>query len=426
MIRRYALAFGCSSTVHLLAVLLAIWIASPGRPPAAAKASRAITVFSVASTEDAAYPGLNPIDRIERDWKFPHDDGSSSLRIEGFRIDVNTIADRARVLFPFLTPGLSLEHFFVTPQLDTRPRLRNPLQTAGWERKATPPLVLTDTALQGMVDRSWARRDRWAAFQPISRLAETSDPNAGRLPDLLQQYRDQNSLQPYTDSTTRDPRLWAQLGLAADHVRFIGFIRRYTSEHPSTRATTELLFLLDKIAEASRDALGVLLDSDPAGYLAWTRQANPRAYQLVREIRRYYRDELTRRALFSQEAITRYYETTRLAILRGIVGSTPDGYRANDARFLAGAIYWRQQRTEDALRSWAEMVVNQNDSHAVVISNLIAALRGRNDQRKAGDGQRIDPALRREIDQILKNDQGRWVMFSYDRLRRFGYRFDSF
>ena len=42
------------------------------------------------------------------------------------------------------------------------------------------------------------------------------------------------------------------------------------------------------------------------------------------------------------------------------------------------------------------------------------------------DAASNDPPLRREIDRIMKNHQGRWVSFSYDRLRRFGYRFDTF
>jgi hypothetical protein len=34
--------------------------------------------------------------------------------------------------------------------------------------------------------------------------------------------------------------------------------------------------------------------------------------------------------------------------------------------------------------------------------------------------------IRLEIDRILKNDLGRWLSFSDDRLRRFGHRFDTF
>jgi hypothetical protein len=32
----------------------------------------------------------------------------------------------------------------------------------------------------------------------------------------------------------------------------------------------------------------------------------------------------------------------------------------------------------------------------------------------------------REIDRLLKNENGRWLSLSYDRLRHFGYRFDTY
>jgi hypothetical protein len=39
----------------------------------------------------------------------------------------------------------------------------------------------------------------------------------------------------------------------------------------------------------------------------------------------------------------------------------------------------------------------------------------------------IDPVrIARRIDRILDSDHGRWVSFSFDRLRRFGYGFDRF
>jgi hypothetical protein len=425
MIRRYVAAFCSSFVVHALVAVMAAWPISPGPPLASVKPARAITTFIVAPPEDATFPGLNPVDRSRT--LFARDDRMSGLQIGNLRIDVDKIGSRAQVLFPFLTPGLSLDRFLVTQQ-DVRVHLQNPLAGARGrlERRTNGPLVLDAAALQSLVDKSWGRRDRWTAFEPLSRLAETHDPDAGRLPVLLQRYTEQNSLQPYADQTTRDPRLWAQLGLAADHVNFIGFIRRYAAAHPSTRTTTALLFLLDRVAEANLDALGVLLDSDPAEDLNWTRNTSPKAYYLITELRRHYRTELVRRGLTSAPHITAYYEKTRLAILNGIVRTTPQGYRANDARFLIGAIYWRQQQTDEALRTWSEMTVHESDGHAMVNSELVAALRRRSIGDSAAGGAAGDPALRREIDQILKNDHGRWVMFSYDRLRHFGYRFDSF
>lgn len=171
--------------------------------------------------------------------------------------------------------------------------------------------------------------------------------------------------------------------------------------------------------------LDALLESDPMKDLAWTRDANPDAYGLVAQLRRHYTRELDRRGLVSPEAITTYYETVRLSILTRIVRTSPGGYRVNDARFLIGTIYWRQQRFEDALRSWRDMSVDSSDSYVGAYSQILRVLQHGNTQSGAGTN-RIDPMLYRAIRQILKNEQGRWLMFSYDRLRRFGYRFDTF
>jgi tetratricopeptide (TPR) repeat protein len=285
---------------------------------------------------------------------------------------------------------------------------------------------LTDAELQSLVDGAWARRDRWRAFEPLSRLADAHDADAGALPRLLQRYVDQDSLQPYADQSSRDPRLWAQLGLAADHVDFIRFIRLYAAAHPSTRATTELLFLLDRLAEASRDALSVLRGSDPSEQLGWTHASYPQAYRLLTQIRAYVENALVRLDLRTEDAITAHYERTRLGILEAIVRTTPEGYRASDARFLIGEVYWRQQRVDEAIGCWSAMVVASGDSRAVPAGNLLRALRAYPPALSKTGTSLVSAQLRREIDQILKNEHGRWVMFSYDRLRQFGFRFDTY
>jgi hypothetical protein len=415
---RYARAFAVSLVLHVLAALAVGWRPepSPARPPV--KASRAIEVFAVAPIEDSTFPGLNPVGKPQDDWTLPPGDKSSTLQIAGFNVDVRKISERARVLFPFLTPGLSLETFGLLPRRDTRATLQNPFASRSRtaDEKTAPPLVLGEKALQALIDKSWSRHERWAAFEPLGKLAQAHSPGAGQLPALLRMYCDQNSLQPYADTQIRDPRLWAQLGLAADHVSFIAFIRQYASEHPSTKATTELLFLLDRIAEANRDALGVMLDNPPAETLGWTRAGSAAAYQLIARIRWYYQQVLNSRGLMSEQSIDAFYDKARLAILDGIVRTTPNGYRADDARFLIGTIYWRQRNPAEALRWWREMTADPRDTHAGAVAQLAAALR---DSKDPG-------VIVRDIERILKNEHGRWVDFSYDRLKRFGYRFDSF
>jgi hypothetical protein len=327
---RTAVALGLSISLHILAALLVAGVPAPLPGPAPARATRgtAITVFIVAPTEDATFAGLNPVDTTRDEWTRPRGEEPSALRIGDVKIDLDKFRQRAHVLFPFLTPGLSLEHFLPAPQTQFRAHLENPYASARRRREASKlhqPLRMREAELQSLVDKSWSRRDRWAAFEPIGRLAQAHDPDAGQVPRLLQQYRDQNSLQPYADTVIRDPRLWAQLGIAADHVTFIAFIRRFASEHPSTKATTELLFLLDRLAEANADALDLLRDTDPAERLDWTRQRNADAYQLIAGIRRYYQGEADRLGLKTDEAVNRHYDKARLAILDAIVRTTPGG-----------------------------------------------------------------------------------------------------
>ena len=60
------------------------------------------------------------------------------------------------------------------------------------------------------------------------------------------------------------------MDIAADHADFIELIADYAVRHPSTKATTELLFLLDKLTQASFDALTTLLNTEPRRDLRWT------------------------------------------------------------------------------------------------------------------------------------------------------------
>ena len=426
---RSVLAHAASLACHAALVAALVIDSAPARRvPASSGRTPSMAVFLVPPEDDSAPPGLNALD--------PRDDDaiarmrSPAVAIPGFTFDAAKIESRAALLFPFLTPGLSLSRFALAPRLDPRDTFRDPFAPASdAQRKprGKPPLGMADPALQALVDRSWSRRNRWTPFQEILRLADGHDADAGRLPALLHEYEEQNGLQPYVDTVIRDPRLWTELGLAADHVEFIGFISRYAAEHPSTRATTELLFLLDKIAQASFDALVTLIDTIPDAQLEWTRASNADAFRFIADLRRHYQSVLRRKGLDSTEALTAFYERVRLDILSGILRTTPHAYRASDARFLIGAIYWRQGNAGDALRAWRAMTIDPDAAYAssiARITNTIAA-------ETAGDRGNVDAAettrrLAQQISQILRAEHGRWIMFSLDRLHQFGFRFDTF
>jgi hypothetical protein len=429
--RRRISALATSSTLHLLALVLVAWSGS-NAPRVTSPPPRAgsIAVFAVPPSDDSAPPGLNPLDTADEDV-IRLSDGSATVALPAFTLDISKIGGRATLLFPFLTPGLSLERFAIESGRQMREAFRDPFAPArdgrSRERHADPPLTLSDAALQSLIDRSWSRRNRWTPFQEIVKLADTHSPDAGQLPALLQAYHRQNGLQPYVDASIRDPRLWTELGLAADHVEFIGFISGFAAEHRGTKATTELLFLLDQIAQANLDALVTLVDTDPAEALAWTREANPDAYTLIVDLRRHYAKQLKRKGLTSTDRIVSYYDNVRLGILTGILQNTPHGYRASDARFLIGAIEWRHGSVGDALRAWRGMTIDPTDAYAATIARIVNLIAS----ETAGDRASVDSRdtmrlISGQIDSILRAEHGRWIMFSMDRLRQFGFHFDTF
>jgi hypothetical protein len=427
--RRRVVSLAVSSTLHLIAlVLITIETSPPPRVVRPAAPMQSMSVFVVPPDDDSAPPGLRPLDPNDAD-DLPAPHGSAAVSVPGFAFDAAKIESRAALLFPFLTPGLSLERFALAPHLDPRDTFQDPFaprSNAQPRRTRKPPLAMTDAALQALVDQSWSRRDRWTPFRRILEIADAHNPDAGKLPALLHEYQAQDGLQPYVDASIRDPRMWTELGLAADHVEFIGFISRYAAEHASTRATTELLFLLDKIAQASLDALVTLLDTIPEQHLEWTRSANPDAYAFVAALRRHYAAELVKKGLSSGEELTAYYDRIRLGILTGIVRTSPRAYRVNDARFLIGSIYWRHRSAGDALRAWRAMTIDPADEYAASIARILNGV-----AETGADRGNIDTAdtmrqLAQQIDAILRAEHGRWIMFSLDRLHQFGYRFDSF
>ena len=162
-----------------------------------------------------------------------------------------------------------------------------------------------------------------------------------------------------------------------------------------------MLFLLDRIAEASQDALETLLDSNPIKDLGWTRQANPRAFQLAANLRAHYQSELSKRGLSSPLALSRFYDRVRLAILDGIVRTSPGRYRASDAQFLIGSILWRQGRHPEAVETWRGLSCGAADSYAAACAQLSLLI-------PAAGAVRDDPGFARQVMAVLKSEQGRW------------------
>ena len=339
-------------------------------------------------------------------------DAEASFRVDDFTIDVAKIRAREQSLFPFLTLDLKFLEPLQAGVAESRGRLINPFAATAVDPER-PPLELSDAALQQFVDRAWSRRRRWEMFAPIAAVVSTHAANAGRAADLVRAYLDDNILQPYCDSARRDPRFWAMLENAADHADFIDFVRSFARAHPSSRTTTELLFLLDELAQGSRDVVLMLMETHPERDLTATRATAPDAFTLAVELKQFYGRWLFERAL-DKPAIRERFDTLRLQLLQTIVQTTPHGYRANDARYLAGEILFGRKAFEAAAAEWRAIEPDVDDAYFRAYSDVRAILDA------PGEPDRV--AIRR----ALANEYGRWRVFSIDRLNRFGHACDTF
>jgi hypothetical protein len=348
-------------------------------------------------------------------WDIPPLDaeGGRELRIEDYAFDTAKIRSRQTVLFPFLTLELTFLDRATDAMEIARRQFVNPYAPAvSSERR--PPLALGEAALRHVIDRAWSRRGRWRAFGEVAALIDAYHPDVGRVHDVLRGYVNQNVLQPFCDTSSRDPRFWAMLENAADHADFLRLGREVATNAPSSRSTTELLFLLEKLANANRDTLILLLDTSVDHDLSRSTLADSSSRALVSALQAHYGAWLREEGLDSLTAIRKRYDEIRLRLLATIVETTPVGYRAGDARFLAGAIAFRRGEVAEALRWWRPIQPDAADIYVSLYSQVLDAIRA----PRVVDGRRVE--------RILANVHGRWRVSSIDRLRQFGYACDAY
>jgi hypothetical protein len=401
-----------SLAIALVMHALCLWVLIPPFRPSETSPGPLAT-RTPAAAAPRPIPSSSPPETVRRDEADAQVPSPPSLRVYGFEFDLRKIRSRWRDLFPFVTTSLSLSSvarvqqrgegglMFADPAIVPRPL---PL--------APPLLSMSDSAIQRLADKTWSRHDRWTHFADYVKLATAYHPDRGSLASALRAYIQQNALQPYTDTSFPDPRRWAMLALAADHQDFIEFALPYVREHPSTRTATELLFLLDQLAQGSRDAFVLLLETPPR-QLVWTHEENRDAYLLFDTLHEYYTDIARERGLTSIDAVNRKYVDVRLQLLSTLVRLTPNHYRTSDALFLIGTIHWRRGNTAEAIQAWRQMSFDANDQYVASYSQILEALAH-------------DPADTTRINAILADEHRRWVDFSFDRLARFGYGFDRF
>jgi hypothetical protein len=340
------------------------------------------------------------------------DDVAGSLQSAEFDIDFEKISARRDALFPFLTTDMGFLDGINGQIRASESGLANPFGSPQTTTAERPPLRIGDEELQRTIDRAWARRSRWSAFAEVVDLLRTHDANTGQIPAVLRAYLDQNLLQLFCDARGGAPGFWAMVENAADHIDFIEFVREFTRDHPSSFATTELLFLLDKLAQASRDTLLLLVDTEPERDIS--RPATSDRNELALRLRAHYRERLEQRQVQSPEDIRDWYDRLRLRILTTAIATSPDGYRLSDARFLIGQIYFEQGNLTEADAWWRDIRHDSRDSYADAYSRLL-------DELRWPDGIRV-----RQIKYVLQSVSSQWRESSMERLRHFGRTCDSY
>jgi hypothetical protein len=346
-------------------------------------------------------PTLEAVEAIPR--------SSGVITADGFRYDTSHIREHRQLLFPFLTGALPfLAELRATADVE-RKRLRNPLGVGrARQNSATPPLRLTDRAREALVDRAWSRRDRWKSLAPIVDLTRRYDGDRGALPLVVRGHVERNLLQLYVEGAAPDPRFWVMLGLAADHADVVEFVGQYAREHPSSRTTIELLFLLDELAEASRGAFGLLMDTNIEA-LTHTRSSSPQDAQLAWQLQRGYESWARTRELDRPESLDARFDAMRTSILQTIIDISPDGYGTADARFLAGRLRWDRSDIAGAVEWWREMGSDERRTYSGVRAEIAQAL-------QAAGGVDVVRVVR-----ALASERSRWLRESTERLERFGF-----
>lgn len=407
---RRACGFSVSVVLHVAAVAGFALVAPPPGSSNPPQPGSQIAVVYVPSEPSAASRDRDLLEEAPLDAVVE----SAGVHFAGFEFDIAKIRERRDALFPFLTADLP---FLDRMADDTRlapSGLVNPYAQPARDAGRRPPLEIDGRDLQAIIDRSWSRRDRWRAFSEFAGLMATHDPDSGRLPDLIRAYVDQNLLQPFCDAGPTDPRFWAMLEIASEHTDFVDLVDRFVQQHPSSRATTELLFLLDELVQGNRHALRMLLQTDPDDDLPLTTAASRAGHELAVALRGHYRKRAVQRQLDSWEAISARYDGLRLRILTTIVDSTPDGYRSADARFLIGTIVFDPDDPSEALRWWGDIKPEAKDTYAWEYSRILDLIRS---------GPAVDA---KRFTYVLEAMDSRSWLASIRRLRQFGHDCHTF
>jgi len=405
---RFVRGGGGSATFHaLLIALLAVAGGGTVAMPAVQPSPRVVALPSLGATFDTP-PRREPESpfREQPDEPVPEHlplTVRNFVSGEEFTIDLARIRQHRNDLFPFVTWDLRV--------LNDRPAASGagiawPSAFAPASGTTSAPLTLSPGAMQALIDRAWSRRDRWTNLSELVTLARQYDPDAGDLATAFNGYVTQNVPQPYEDWALPDPVFWITVTLAADDASILQFTIDYLKEHPASRVSTELLFLLDQSAETSCDVLGDVLKAGTTDLpLEGTRRGNLDAYDLATSLAAAYRQWLVKYRVNAAERCA----TARTMILRRIIDTSPDGYGAADARFRLGELLWTTGRRDEAVAWWRGMTTDERTVYARAARELRGAI---DDGAVTGNPARING--------LLLAEARRWRERAGSRLDYFG------
>jgi hypothetical protein len=398
-----------SSGLHATLLTLAVLGLSKG-PSSTPQGGRLVAVVTL-----PPMPEPTAADVIAENQQFDEvtaDEGA--LELPGGEVDIARIRARQDVLFPLLTDGLpelTAAGARDTARRDDALTWFNP---GAPSESGLPPLTLSETDLTRIVDAAWSRRERWRSFVQIATLVSEHDPDAGSAADLVRRHVDRNLLQPYGRTSPPDERFWVLLNLAVDQQPIIRFVTRFVREHPGTRVSTELLFLLDELTQANYSTLLILAATEPGRDLTFTRERHPDAHELAVAIHRRYVDVLGSRQLDSPTRIREVYDDIRIRLLTTILETTPDGYGAADARYLLGRVRWNQNRTAEAMDWWRDIQPDSRNLYAPFYTVIVPEVRA------------PTTATAARILGVLGAERLAWERTSAARLKQFGYTAHTF
>jgi len=178
------------------------------------------------------------------------------------------------------------------------------------------------------------------------------DPNEGDLPRFVRELYYEN-LQRIAPQFNQDKTYFA-IDYYHEALNKEDFLRKalaVVSKKKGTKYATEILFAIENIYEIQAHALDLLFTvKNQIEKMRPEEKNNIRIQTLEKVIQRYIPLAASKGIQNSEQAFQHYY-LKRVEVLEYLLAQTPENYRAKDAMFLKGRVFWSSAKVQDS-RSW--------------------------------------------------------------------------